>query len=219
MKNRICLVAGILSALVVVMGFSLVACGGSETESTTSTAAPTSTTAASTATTSEGGAGGAAPIEIEVPLTGAEAVPAVETAASGTFLLLVEATTEGTYNISYQLDVTDIVDAVAAHVHMAPKGTEGEVIFPLFNGPEKSGSFSGTLAEGTFDAANLTGPMAGKTIEDLAGVVLAGQTYVNVHTKAYPAGEISGQIVLNRTGTETTATGNEVTTTTGPSGY
>jgi hypothetical protein len=60
--------------------------------------------------------------------------------------------------------------------------------------------------EGAFDAQGLTGSMAGKTIPELAAVVLAGQTYVNVDTKAYPNGEIRGQIIVTSTGTGTQTT-------------
>jgi hypothetical protein len=36
--------------------------------------------------------------------------------------------------------------------------------------------------------------MKGKTLDDLLEQMRAGNTYVNVHTKAHPGGEIRGQI-------------------------
>ena len=56
------------------------------------------------------------------------------------------------------------------------------------------GKSNGVLAEGTITSANLTGPLAGKTIKDLINVMRSGNAYVNVHTKQNPAGEIRGQI-------------------------
>ena len=205
------LVLSFLLALMLGAGSALAGCG-SEAVTTTTAPATTSSTA---------GPGGVAPIKIEVPLTGAEVVPPVQTAASGTLLLFVEATPSGSYNISYELNVKDIVDVTAAHVHLASKGAEGEVIFPLFTGPEKAGSFTGELAKGTFEAKDLTGPMAGKTIPDLAAAVLGGQTYVNVHTKAHPNGEIRGQITVSLAGAspETTGAGGGATPTSSGSVY
>jgi hypothetical protein len=55
-------------------------------------------------------------------------------------------------------------------------------------------SSNGTLAEGTFTAANLVGPLAGATLADLLAEMEAGNSYVNVHTLAFPPGEIRGQV-------------------------
>jgi hypothetical protein len=56
------------------------------------------------------------------------------------------------------------------------------------------GGFSGVLAEGDITAADLRGPLAGLTIQDLVAEMVAGNTYVNVHTVENPGGEIRGQI-------------------------
>ncbi|MEX2211127.1 MAG: CHRD domain-containing protein [Gaiellaceae bacterium] len=66
--------------------------------------------------------------------------------------------------------------ADSAHIHMAPKGTAGDVIVALC-GPCKNGQ-KGTA---TVDVA---------TVDAL----LTGNAYVNVHTAANPDGEIRGQI-------------------------
>ena len=91
----------------------------------------------------------------------------------------------------------------------------------MFTGPAKTGSFTGVLAQGSILETDLTGPMAGKTFADLTAAVLAGQTYVNVHTTAFPNGEIRGQIIVPATGAspQTTAAGGGSTTTSGASGY
>lgn len=207
----ILLTVTLLSASVLISG-----CGGGTSTTTETTTTPT--TAGST-TSSGVTPGGGAPAKFEIPLTGAEAVPPVETAATGTFFLYLEAQPNGSFNISYKLDVSNIVDVTAAHVHLGAKGVEGEVVFPLYGGPEKAGSFTGTLAEGAFDAAGLTGSLAGKTIPELAALVLQGQTYVNVHTKAYPGGEIRGQIIISPTGAGTVTTAAGGPTTSSGGGY
>ena len=210
----LCVVA-LLGVAVLVVG-----CGGGTSTTETTAATTTSTTAGSTTTSSVAHPGGGAPAKFEIPLTGAQVAPPVQTPASGTFFLFIEAQPSGSYNISYRLDVSNIVDVTAAQVYLGAKGRQGDVIFPLFTGPQKAGSFSGTLAEGAFAATGLTGSLAGKTIPDLAAVVLAGQTYVNVHTKANPNGEIGGQIIVSSAGasTDTTGAGAATTASTG-SGY
>jgi hypothetical protein len=182
------------------LGLLIVSCGGGTTTVTLTTAP---TTVSTTSTTSPGGA---VPTKIVIDLRGDQVLPPAQTNAGGTFTLLVEVGPTGGLDISYQLDVKDIVDASAAHIHLGAAGADGPVIVPLFDGPPKSGTFSGTLASGTISEADLTGPMQGKTFQELAGAVLTGQTYVNVHTDTYPNGEIRGQIVLSVPGvTSTTA--------------
>ncbi|MGH7711160.1 MAG: CHRD domain-containing protein, partial [Gemmatimonadaceae bacterium] len=64
---------------------------------------------------------------------------------------------------------------------------------------------NGGIAEGTITAANFIGPLAGMSMDDLLAEILAGNTYVNVHTNDgvapidtgpgdFPGGEIRGQI-------------------------
>jgi hypothetical protein len=55
----------------------------------------------------------------------------------------------------------------------------------------------GLLAEGTITAADLVGPLAGMSIDDLLAEMRAGNAYVNVHSEANPGGEIRGQIQAN----------------------
>jgi hypothetical protein len=194
--------AVLMLAAVAVLG----GCGGQTT--TTTTAAPTTTQS-----TAAGGPGGGAPVRFTVSLSGAEVVPPVQSSASGTFDLFVEAGPNGQFNISYELNVKDIVDVTAAHIHLGAAGAEGPVVIPLFTGPAKSGSFTGVLAKGSILEKDLTGPLAGKTFADVTAAVLGGQTYVNVHTKANPNGEIRGQIVVAGAATPGTTAGAATSTT------
>ena len=203
MKTRARLVIPLGLLLVGVLGLAIAGCGSGET--TTTTAVPTTTPGGATT-----------PVTVTVQLAGDQEVPPVQTGASGVFTLTVTmpaagSTTSGSglpsgLKVTYKLDVTDISDATAAHIHLAAAGQNGDVIYPLFGGPEKTGAFSGTLAEGTIDEANLTGPFAGKTLNDVVAAVLSGQTYVNVHTVTNKGGEIRGQIIISMIGGSTPTT-------------
>ena len=71
-----------------------------------------------------------------------------------------------------------------------------------------TGPINGTFAQENFTVADLQGPMQGKGISDLVRAMQNGETYTNVHTKAFPDGEIRGQIsgttTYNSTNTTTT---------------
>jgi hypothetical protein len=204
-----------VALLLLLAALMLAGCGG--------TTATTQTTVATTQSTAAGGPGGAAAVRFVMNLSGDESVPPVTSSASGTFTLFVEGgpSPTGQPRISWELDVTGIVDVSAAHIHLGAKGTAGPVVVPLFTGPVKAGSFSGVLAQGSIAGTDLTGPMSGKTLSDLLAAMQAGDTYVNVHTKAFPNGEIRGQIVMSQGSatTETTAAGGGSTTSSSSYGY
>lgn len=116
--------------------------------------------------------------------------PAIESNAQGQAIFHLSA--DGTA-LSYKLIVANISDVQAAHIHLAPAGTNGPVVAFLFHGPT-TGRTQGILAQGTITAADLIGPLAGHPLSDLVSAMQAGNTYSNVHTTAHPAGEIRGQI-------------------------
>ena len=176
-------------ALLVLMMVVLVGCGGGST--TTTTAPSTTTTVAGGPTTTLDDS--TMPSELTIRLTGDEVVPSVLTTSVGTAIFKFVVGASG-FSVQYEVDVTNATDVIAADIHLGAKGANGPVIVPLFAGPAKSGAFSGVLITGTITQANLAGSMAGKTLQDLAGAVLSGQTYVDVDTMKHPTGEIRGQI-------------------------
>lgn len=95
--------------------------------------------------------------------------------------------------LSYQLQVKNITNANAAHIHKGKKGENGPPVAELFSG-ERKGEFSGMLAEGTITTHELLGELQGKPLDDLLNLIKADAAYINVHTDANPAGEIRGQI-------------------------
>lgn len=125
------------------------------------------------------------------PLKDSNEVPPRDTGATGLALFhLVNDDTE----LYYKLNVANINNVTAAHIHLGAEGVNGPVVAFLFGGPTTSGRTQGTLAEGTITSANLIGPLAGQPLSALIEAMAAGNTYVNVHTSQFPGGEIRGQI-------------------------
>ena len=135
-------------------------------------------------------------------LSGDDEVPARDTHAVGVAKFKLGA--DGTA-LAFKVNVANIQNTVAAHIHCGAVGVNGPVGVTLFAGSPGSGRTDGTLAEGTITAPD-PGNACGWT--DLAAVLAAvasGNTYVNVHTNDgvappntgpgdFPGGEIRGQI-------------------------
>jgi hypothetical protein len=136
------------------------------------------------------------------PLSGDEEVPARDTHAVGVAKFKVAA--DGAA-LGFKVNVANIQNVSAAHIHCGAVGVNGPVGVTLFLAPPATGRTNGTLAEGTITAPD-PGNACGWT--DLAAVLAAiasGDTYVNVHTNDgvappntgpgdFPGGEIRGQI-------------------------
>lgn len=135
-------------------------------------------------------------------LSGEHEVPPRVTDATGvaTFQLSEDGTA-----LSYSVNVSDIENVFAAHIHCGPKRVNGPVGVTLFMGTPGGGPINGTLAQGTITVPD---PGNGCGWADLAAVVAAitsNNAYVNVHTNDgvappntgpgdFPGGEIRGQI-------------------------
>jgi CHRD domain len=137
-------------------------------------------------------------------LSARDEVPSNESLAQGQAIFHLNA--DGT-QLDYKLIAANIDNVVFAHIHLAPAGVNGPVVAFLF-GPAAAGGgrFSGVLAEGTITEDDLIGPLAGQGLAALVDAMLAGDTYVNVHTDDgvapggtgpgdLPAGEVRGQIL------------------------
>ncbi len=121
----------------------------------------------------------ASPQSFTVPLTGAEQVPAVETAGTGSAALTYDpATRVVTWTVTYS-GLSG--PATMAHFHgPADKGKNGPVVIWLSN--------KGSSAESPFKGEATLTP-------EQAQQFTAGEWYINVHTQAHPGGEIRGQVV------------------------
>ncbi|AGB32305.1 CHRD domain-containing protein [Natrinema pellirubrum DSM 15624] len=121
----------------------------------------------------------------------------VETDARGT--ALVQERQDG---LKFVLQVSNLENAFMGHVH--EDETLGPIavwLYDFLTQDERleEGRFSGILDAGTItDEAVAEGrvPEAeSETVDDLLGKLEAGEAYVNVHTEAYPSGEIAGALV------------------------
>jgi hypothetical protein len=119
----------------------------------------------------------AAPASFQVALSGANSVPPVDTAGKGTADLSYDpATRTVTWSITYG----GLASAVTmAHFHRGPSGQNGPVLIWL----TKKGEPVSSPIKGS---ATLT--------PEQAQQFLAGDWYINVHTKNHPAGAIRGQV-------------------------
>ncbi len=127
-------------------------------------------------------------------LSGTNQVPAVVTSSRGRASFRLSRSGNA---LAYTLYVTGIEDPTMAHIHLAAAGKNGPPVvwlYPTKAHAVRSGKVRGLLARGTITAAQLVGPLKGKSLEDLVEQMRAGNTYVNVHTRAHPGGEIRGQI-------------------------
>jgi hypothetical protein len=129
------------------------------------------------------------------PASGEQEVPPNDSRARGQAVFQLDA--DGA-TLHYRLIVANLHDVTMAHIHLAPAGANGPVVVWLYpDGPPAQlipGRSSGVLAAGTITAGDLVGPLAGMSLADLVDEMQAGNTYVNVHTSAFPAGEVRGQI-------------------------
>lgn len=117
-------------------------------------------------------------------LAGANEVPAVSSDATGDATFTLTGT-----SLDFELNVANIDSATAAHIHIGAEDESGGILVPLFEGPTTGLDFTGTLSEGTVEV-----------VDSVAEHMRAGNTYVNVHTRANPPGEIRDQIALVSTG-------------------
>jgi hypothetical protein len=104
--------------------------------------------------------------------------------------------------LSYKLTWTPFATTLLfAHIHFAMPGVNGRIMAFLCGGGGKPGC-AGGVATGTITAADIldiTSPPQnqGVTAGDFADflrAIRAGDAYANMHTMAYPGGEIRGQI-------------------------
>lgn len=114
-------------------------------------------------------------------LTGAAEVPAADPDASGSAAILLN---QGLGTVCFDLSWENVDGTVfAAHIHVAPAGTNGPIVVPLF-----AGSFAGTdSVSGCVE--NIDRDLMKAIRQDPSAY------YVNVHSMPnFPGGAIRGQL-------------------------
>jgi hypothetical protein len=136
------------------------------------------------------------------PLSGGQEVPARDTQAVGvaTFKLRADGAA-----LAFKVNVANIDNVVAAHIHCGAVGENGPVGVTLFTGATGGGRVNGTLAEGTITAPDSPNGCGWADLAAVLAAIQSGNTYVNVHTNDgippinpgpgdFPGGEIRGQV-------------------------
>ncbi|HUZ74290.1 MAG TPA: CHRD domain-containing protein [Stellaceae bacterium] len=121
----------------------------------------------------------AATMSFAVPLSGAAQVPPVTTAGTGTADLTYDpATRVVTWSVTYS-------------------GLSGPATMAHFHGPAAAGKNAPVEVWLTHKGEKVTSPIKGTATLSPAEAkqFMAGDLYINVHTKAHPGGEIRGQVV------------------------
>jgi hypothetical protein len=116
------------------------------------------------------------PLQLRATLDGASEVPAVATSATGTASLTMIGN-----QVSYVVSYSGLAgSATGCHIHGPADPTQpAPILVPLNTPTGTSGSIAGTISLTPAQLAN----------------VLAGLTYINIHSTAHTGGEIRGQII------------------------
>jgi CHRD domain len=133
------------------------------------------------------------------PLHGADERPVpVDTNAAGNARYEISADES---SITYRLIVANIDDVTQAHIHCGTPDVAGPVIVFLFGFNPVGVTENGILAEGTITAEDViprassaTCPGGVANLAELIAKIRSGEAYTNVHTLAFPGGEIRGTI-------------------------
>jgi hypothetical protein len=139
-------------------------------------------------------------------LSGYEEVPlTLSTPASGKFRAFVDpANQKITYKLRYGGFESDVTQA---HIHFGARATSGGIsVWLCANNPPITSAPAGTQAcpkrsgtiAGEITPASVVGPaaqgIAAGEFGELLAALRAGATYVNVHSEAFPPGEVRAQI-------------------------
>ncbi len=132
-------------------------------------------------------------------LTGAQEVPPVDTrAVGGAEFVVSEDGTQIDFEVMLRNNIVSsagLSNVTMAHLHLAPAGSNGMVVVNLLAGVERPDiSVPLSSITGSIDASSLVGPLAGASLQNLVTEMSNGNIYVNVHTEAFPAGEVRGQL-------------------------
>ncbi len=140
--------------------------------------------------------------EAEATLDGLQQVPSVHTNAKGNFHAQVRSRTN---EIAFTLSYADVETAVRfAHIHFAERRVNGSIVVWLCDNthnapidvapcPQRQGTVEGVISPIELSGAPGQGIDAGE-FDALIEVIHAGATYVDIHSTAFPEGEIRGQI-------------------------
>jgi CHRD domain len=137
-------------------------------------------------------------------LTGDQEVGPQVTSASGSAVLELN-DTEDRLVIDIQLNGLDLDglqtadpndDVIGAHIHAAPAGINGGVVFGFIGiNSDTNADLVVNAAAGTIHSAWDLGEGNGTTLAAQLPALVSKGLYINIHTNRIPGGEIRGQII------------------------
>ena len=134
-------------------------------------------------------------ITLTAALAGDGENPGINTGAFGSATITVDTSAR---TVSYQVSVFNLPSGVtASHIHVGAEKTAGPVVvnFVVPQTASNDFGFSGTTA---FSAFVLRPDQGIRSSDDMVQAILGGNSYCNVHSAVNPAGEIRGQLILQK---------------------
>jgi hypothetical protein len=130
------------------------------------------------------------PLMFAAELRGANEVPPNSSTAFGSALVTFDSVNS---TMAFEVNTNGIVSPAASHIHRGASGASGPVIINFATGPSgfQGGRVSGFGAISALQSSSLMP----SDLTGLASVSTANGFYVNVHSAAFLAGEIRGQLV------------------------
>jgi hypothetical protein len=120
-------------------------------------------------------------------LSGANEVPTVAGAASGTATFTLNGKM-----LSYVVTVSGLSgNALASHIHVGASSANGNIVYPFNAAGVQTGQVASGIVDLSQPVSNGTTSISG---DSLLTLLNSGLLYTNVHTASNPGGEIRGQI-------------------------
>ena len=137
--------------------------------------------------------------KFEADLVGDQEVPPVATATTGK--VEIEFNDDET-KAEFELEVRKGVRVTQSHIHCGARGVNGPVVVFLAGFHDRGWDVDGSWIENTTvtDANVIPRPVSAQcpfainNLRDVARAAREGVAYVNVHTVAFPGGEVRGQL-------------------------
>jgi hypothetical protein len=132
-------------------------------------------------------------VVMRATLTGGEETPnQVLSGAVATAEVAIDPTNE---EIAVTLRVFNLPNgSTASHIHVGPKGVSGPVVIDFPIGTGRTGDFTLNFRLHNGPAFHARPEIGITTFADALQAIAGGNAYVNIHTSAFPGGEIRGQL-------------------------
>lgn len=130
----------------------------------------------------------------EADLRGVQEVPPVSSATKGRARIQFN---DNLTRADFELEVEKGKAITQAHIHCGPRGVNGPVVVFLAGFHERGWNVDGNwIGDAQVTNDNIVNTSCGATLRQLAASMRRGQTYVNVHSVAFPGGVARGQLRL-----------------------